>query len=87
MEFVRQLNSRVTVLNEGKVLADGTLEEVQNNPDVIEAYLGARGDTVLSVINLSFSYGAVQALNGINMTWSRARSPASWAATALARPR
>jgi len=40
MEFVRRLNSRVTVLNEGKVLADGTLAEVQANAEVIEAYLG-----------------------------------------------
>jgi len=40
MEFVRQLDSRVTVLNEGKVLAEGTLDEVQANDDVIEAYLG-----------------------------------------------
>jgi urea transport system ATP-binding protein len=40
MEFVRRLNSRITVLNEGKTLAEGTLDEVQANPDVIEAYLG-----------------------------------------------
>jgi urea transport system ATP-binding protein len=40
MEFVRRLNSRVTVLDNGKVLAEGTLDEVSANEDVIEAYLG-----------------------------------------------
>ena len=40
MEFVRRLDARVTVLNEGKVLAEGSMQEVQSNPDVIEAYLG-----------------------------------------------
>jgi urea transport system ATP-binding protein len=40
MDFVRRLASRVTVLNEGKVLAEGSLDQVQTNADVIEAYLG-----------------------------------------------
>jgi urea transport system ATP-binding protein len=40
MEFVRRLNSRITVLNEGRILAEGTLDQVQCNPQVVEAYLG-----------------------------------------------
>ena len=40
MDFVRRLASRVTVLNEGKVLAEGSMDQVQANPEVVEAYLG-----------------------------------------------
>ena len=40
MDFVRRLESTVTVLNEGKVLAEGPLEEVERNELVREAYLG-----------------------------------------------
>jgi urea transport system ATP-binding protein len=40
MEFVRDLDCRVTVLHEGSVLAEGSLETVQANPRVIEVYLG-----------------------------------------------
>ena len=40
MEFVRRLNCRVTVLHEGSVLAEGTLDHVASNPEVIEVYLG-----------------------------------------------
>ena len=40
MAFVKQLGSKVTVLHEGSVLAEGTLEEVQSDARVIEVYLG-----------------------------------------------
>jgi urea transport system ATP-binding protein len=41
MDFVRALNSRVTVLHQGQVLAEGGMDRVQNDPRVIEVYLGA----------------------------------------------
>ena len=40
MEFVRNLGARVTVLHEGAVLADGSIEHVQSQPAVIDVYLG-----------------------------------------------
>jgi urea transport system ATP-binding protein len=40
MNFVRTLNVRVTVLHEGSVLAEGSLDSVQNNQRVIDVYLG-----------------------------------------------
>lgn len=40
MDFVRRLNCRVTVLHEGAVLAEGSLEHVTKNPAVIDVYLG-----------------------------------------------
>jgi urea transport system ATP-binding protein len=40
MEFVRSIARRVTVLHEGKVLAEGDMDQVQNDPKVKEVYLG-----------------------------------------------
>lgn len=40
MEFVRRLNCKVTVLHEGAVLAEGSLDHVTANQDVIDVYLG-----------------------------------------------
>jgi len=40
MEFVRSIARRVTVLHEGRVLAEGDMDHVQNDPRVIEVDLG-----------------------------------------------
>ena len=40
MAFVEKIARKVTVLHEGSVLAEGAMDEVQNDPRVIEVYLG-----------------------------------------------
>ncbi len=40
MEFVSMLDSYVTVMNEGKILAHGRLRELRENEEVVKAYLG-----------------------------------------------
>jgi urea transport system ATP-binding protein len=42
MTFVRQIARKVTVLHQGTVLCEGTVDEVQNNERVIEVYLGRK---------------------------------------------
>jgi len=41
MDFVRSIARQVTVLHEGRVLSEGDMDHVQNDPRVIEVYLGA----------------------------------------------
>jgi urea transport system ATP-binding protein len=45
MTFVRQIASKVTVLHEGQILCQGTIQEVQRNPRVIQVYLGEDRET------------------------------------------
>jgi ABC-type uncharacterized transport system ATPase subunit len=42
IEFIRLVSDRVTVMHRGRVLADGTIDEVQANPEVQASYLGRR---------------------------------------------
>lgn len=49
MDFVREYADIVTVMHEGKILCQGTMAEVQNNPLVHEVYLGRKEDADVSL--------------------------------------
>jgi len=40
MEFVKRIAHKVTVMHQGKILAEGTMDKVQIDPKVIDVYLG-----------------------------------------------
>ena len=42
MEFIRRLNSPVPVLHQGHVLCEGSMDQIQQDAQVIEVYLGTQ---------------------------------------------
>lgn len=81
MDVVNELCNRVTVLDNGKIIAEGTAEEIKRNPKVIAAYLGdsSKSDItvplrinekrpMLIVDGLHAGYGTSKVLKGISLT-------------------
>ena len=46
LRFVREVATRVLVFDRGRLIADGTFDEVMRRPDVVEAYLGGKPENV-----------------------------------------
>jgi len=77
MSVVNEVCDYVTVLDEGKIIAEGTPDAVKRNPRVIEAYLGSSKEmavapgkpdenVTLRVEHLHAGYGASRVLHGVN---------------------
>ena len=88
MRVVFNLADRITVLTEGRLLADGTPQEIGANERVQDAYLGKAGMNALEADGLNTFYGKSHILHDVaSDRGARAASPRCWAATAPARPR
>ena len=70
MSLVMGICEGIAVLNFGRIIAKGTPDEIRNNPQVIEAYLGKRrlshADTLLKVDNINVYYGNIHAVKDIS---------------------
>ena len=43
MDFVREIGDVISVMHQGRMLAEGAISEIEQNPEVRRAYLGSGG--------------------------------------------
>lgn len=65
MKLVMSISDHIVVINQGTPLANGSPEQIRDNPEVIKAYLGKR--KMLQFENVSTFYGKIQALHSVNV--------------------
>ena len=75
MNFVRSIAKKVTVLHEGHVLAEGSIDEVQGDAKVMEVYLGMNSDSECDYLEAIRSYPHVTSapmldIKGLNQFYS-----------------
>ena len=71
MSLVMGICEGIAVLNFGRIIAKGTPDEIRNNPQVIEAYLGKKeaepmAETMLKVDNINVYYGNIHAVKDVS---------------------
>jgi len=70
MDFVKQIAHKVTVMHQGKILAEGSMDKVQNDPKghrrLPRPLSTKERNTMLSVQDLFVAYGQSEALHGIS---------------------
>ena len=66
MKMVMDISDRILVINFGKSIIEGTPEEVQQNPEVLKAYLGEDEDVdlMLEIQNIETFYGLILPCEG-----------------------
>ena len=67
MAFIRLIAGRITVFNQGQILAEGGYDDIMAHADVRAAYLGKQESSMLKAHDLNAGYGRIPVLRGVRL--------------------